>query len=129
VTTAVGMRTFLWRWHRWLLGTVFLLAVSVAALFVAEDADGSKAALEQVQLGMTREQALAVLSRAHPNGHHNGSRPAGFLRYFFREHSVFVSFDNEDKVIAKSRQENVPRELWWEGPLARWNRIKAALGL
>jgi hypothetical protein len=123
------MRAFLRR-RRWcLLAAGFLPAVFVAVFLLVQDPDGSRAALEHVQPGMAREQVVAILSGAHRNGDFSSYFSDRYLRYSFRDYSVFVTFDGNTRVVEKSRQKNITSQLWWEPPLAYWNRVKAKLGL
>jgi hypothetical protein len=104
--TLAGMRVFPRHWRWWLRGGaagVFVLSILGAALFFLTDSDGSAAALEQIQLGMAREQALAVLSSANPSGQDAADSSRALVQYRFRSHIMWIVFDENGRVVGKSR--------------------------
>jgi hypothetical protein len=114
------------RWRWWLLGTAVLLAVFVAAKFMARDPDdGSKRVWETVQPGMTRIQVDEILARNSPYRTQRGS--AFDNSYWYRDHVLRIDFDKDTgTVIAKFRGH---RASWWEKLLIDLGSVRAALGL
>jgi hypothetical protein len=150
------MRAFLHRWRWWLRGgaaCVLALSVPSALYFFADGPDGSEEALERVHLGMSREQAYAVLAHTPyeskwGNSHYfhllqlSESGPAGHLSpqdrffglhrvttYSFRDHDIELEFHESGSLVAKHRVEKKGRPQWWHRALAYWNRARAALGV
>ena len=125
------MRAFLRRWRWRLVAAGFLLAVFVAVLFMARDADdGSKAPWEMVQPGMTWEQVGEILARSPP---YPTQQSAFFDKsYWYREcvyrHYVLrIRFDKDRaRVTSKIR---VPRASWWEKLLIDLRRLRSTIGI
>jgi len=113
-------------------------------LYFAQDPDGSKAALEEVQLGMTPSQVDEVLARSAYKAKRGPTRlgvggsfgpppsPAPvfhFVVYSYREHDLAIYFDKTGTVISKDRTANGQKAPWWEVVFSFWNRVRAVLGV
>jgi hypothetical protein len=113
-----------------------MLAVAGVVFFLAEAPDGSEEAFELIQFGMPRDQADDILSRAYLSNDVNSRNPASVassncsdwprLRYYyFSNHTVFLSFDENDRLRLKALSKR-PRP-WDETTL--WKKVSGFVGL